>query len=673
MKSQIKLSKPEYRADIDGLRAVAVLSVVLYHSFPGYLKGGFIGVDIFFVISGYLISIILFESFNKGNFSFSEFYSHRIRRIFPAVIVVLIASIIFGWFALLSDEYKQLGKHITSSSSFVLNLVYLNETSYFSASAEKKPLLHLWSLGVEAQFYILWPIILYFFSKLRFNLFLTTLVIMLGSFIVNLLSIKVDPDTTFYSPHTRMWEFLFGSLLAYTFLFKRELISHFINRIYIFNKYNEYNQHVNKIKKLADISSSVGLFLLIFGFFKINKDLNFPGIWAIIPVLGTILIIASGSKAWINQKILSNKILVWIGLISYPLYLWHWPLLSFARIIDGEMPNVSVRLVIIFLAFILAFLTFHLVERPIRNCSYIKRKSITLLVLMSLIGAMGYIINANDGYESRNSIKGLVNNKDELIRAKAVDDECLKYINMVSPLFPYCRFSNVNSSETVAIIGDSHAHVAFPGISKFLSEKGINTLLMANSSCPPFIGVYTGSNKKEQEACRDRVEQLLGIVSEKKDIRKVFIFTRGPIYNTGTQPSTGEKIIINKTFPIDDFALAAQLTFNRLKINGKILYYITENPELNYPPSVCLSRPLSPVVKDCVLEKNAVLRRQADYIKAFISLNNVTIIDSMNIFCPDTNCIVFNENGSLLYADSNHLSLAGSDFQVDKLLRKFLD
>ena len=154
------LSHPKYRPDIDGLRAIAVLSVVCFHAFPDLLKGGFIGVDIFFVISGFLISTIIFENLDKGTFSFSEFYSRRIKRIFPALLLVLIACYSFGWFALLADEHKQLGKHIAAGAGFVSNFVFWNESGYFDNAAETKPLLHLWTLGIEEQFYIIWPLLL---------------------------------------------------------------------------------------------------------------------------------------------------------------------------------------------------------------------------------------------------------------------------------------------------------------------------------------------------------------------------------------------------------------------------------------------------------------------------------------------------------------------------------
>jgi len=215
------LSHPKYRRDIDGLRAVAVLSVVAFHAFPDWMKGGFIGVDIFFVISGFLISTIIFENLDRGTFTFFEFYARRIKRIFPALLLVLIASFVFGWFALLADEYKQLGKHIAAGAGFVSNLVLWSEAGYFDNSAETKPLLHLWSLGIEEQFYIVWPFFLWFAWKKKFNLLTLTVILTLISFTLNLKGISENSVAIFYSPQTRFWELLSGSILAWFAIYKK--------------------------------------------------------------------------------------------------------------------------------------------------------------------------------------------------------------------------------------------------------------------------------------------------------------------------------------------------------------------------------------------------------------------------------------------------------------------
>ncbi len=202
-----------YRADIDGLRAVAVLAVVAFHVFPLRVRGGFIGVDIFFVISGYLISALLFTGFERKNFSFTDFYSRRIRRVFPALLLILFASYVFGWFALTADEYKPLGKHIAGGAAFVSNFVFLRESGYFDNLEDKKPLLHLWSLGVEEQFYLIWPLLLWTGWKLRLNFLAMTAAVGLISFGLNIFYVSSNTALAFYAPQTRFWELMIGAAL----------------------------------------------------------------------------------------------------------------------------------------------------------------------------------------------------------------------------------------------------------------------------------------------------------------------------------------------------------------------------------------------------------------------------------------------------------------------------
>ncbi|QNF13917.1 acyltransferase [Aeromonas jandaei] len=215
------LSHPKYRPDIDGLRAVAVLSVVAFHAFPAWMKGGFIGVDVFFVISGFLITTIIFENLDRGTFSFTEFYARRIRRIFPALALVLLMCLTIGWFLLLPEELNQLGSHIAAGAGFVSNLVLWGESGYFDNAAESKPLLHLWSLGIEEQFYIFWPFFLWLAWKKKFNLLTLTTLVALASLYFNLKGIKQDATAAFYSPQTRFWELLSGSILAWFVLYKK--------------------------------------------------------------------------------------------------------------------------------------------------------------------------------------------------------------------------------------------------------------------------------------------------------------------------------------------------------------------------------------------------------------------------------------------------------------------
>ena len=292
-----------------------MLSVVCFHAFPALLKGGFIGVDVLFVISGFLISTIIFDNLERDSLSFVEFYSRRIKRIFPALLLVLTACFAFGWFALLADEYKQLGKHIAAGAGFVSNFVFWNESGYFDNAAETKPLLHLWTLGIEEQFYIVWPLLLWAAWKGRFNLLTLTLVIASISFALNIKGLHADAIATFYSPQTRFWELLTGSILAYVTLYKpnvgatkRQKLNTHLNAI-IYTKSAQTNENT-----LRNVQSILGATLIGAALLIITKERHFPGTWALLPTLGAVLIISAGSQAWLNRVLLSNRLLVWFGL-----------------------------------------------------------------------------------------------------------------------------------------------------------------------------------------------------------------------------------------------------------------------------------------------------------------------------------------------------------------------
>lgn len=309
-----------YRPDIDGLRAFAVLAVIIYHAFPYSLPGGFVGVDVFFVISGFLISRIMFESLQSGDFSFSDFYARRIKRIFPALIVVLSVSFAFGWFVLFDDEFKQFGNHALRATVFLSNFILWHESGYFDNAAETKPLLHLWSLGIEEQFYIFWPPIAWLIWRFKNVRWQAMCIFLVASFCWNVYQSKNDLTHDFYSPLTRFWELLCGAALAY-----RVVTTSGSNNVF------------NDIwSRSVEVRTLVGGLLLCAAIFWIDADKRFPGFWALFPVVGAMLLISGGGVTWTSEVLLANRAAVWLGTISYPLYLWHWPIFSYARIIEGD-------------------------------------------------------------------------------------------------------------------------------------------------------------------------------------------------------------------------------------------------------------------------------------------------------------------------------------------------
>src|SRR5258707_3234889 len=294
----------EYRPDIDGLRAIAVLAVVGFHAFPYWVRGGFVGVDIFFVISGYLISANIFGALEASRFSFAEFYARRIKRIFPALLLLLVVVSVVAWFTLLPNEYKQIGKHTAAGASFVPNFVFWKEAGYFDTASEIKPLLHLWSLGIEEQFYVFWPLLLWAGAKRRNGFLLITLMVALMSFAVNVVTVHTDTAAAFYSPLSRIWELMIGGLLCY-FRPPRASLT----------------------RRSLNWPAICGILLIGISVTSMNREMPLPGWLALLPTTGACLAIAAGPDAWLNRNLLSNPPMTWVGLISYPLYLWHWPLL----------------------------------------------------------------------------------------------------------------------------------------------------------------------------------------------------------------------------------------------------------------------------------------------------------------------------------------------------------
>jgi len=380
------MQKPEsqYRSDIDGLRGIAVLFVLAFHGFARLLPGGFIGVDVFFVISGYLIASILYRDLQKNRFSIAGFYQRRIKRIFPALITVLAAACILGWLLLFPFEFRSFGRHLIGGIAFVSNLQLWRETAYFDNDASLKPLLHLWSLGVEEQFYLLFPIILWFAYRKGFATpqFLGLLTVM--SFALYVLGSATHPIATFFLPVTRLWELLIGATLA---VLEQTRSGSSARPVPAF-----VSAETPAIRLVKNAGSILGFAMIIVGGFCINPAITFPGFSALLPTLGAVLVIIAGKECAVNRWLVGNKFLVAVGLISYPLYLWHWPLLYFGRILS---PNGISNLAIVGVlaaSVVLAWLTFVFIEKPIRfGGAFGGRKVLTLCIGMTGLLVVGIL------------------------------------------------------------------------------------------------------------------------------------------------------------------------------------------------------------------------------------------------------------------------------------------
>lgn len=639
-----------YRPDIDGLRALAVCFVVIFHAFPAVLKNGFIGVDIFFVISGYLIGSIILRNLSVNKFSFLHFYVRRIVRIFPVLLLVLLSVLIAGYFLLVDTEYQILGKHVAGGASFVANFMYFFEAGYWDTASSLKPLLHLWSLGVEEQFYIIIPLILAFAWKRNCNVLAILGIFFLLSFGANLFFYyQKQRELMFYMPFTRFWEIFAGVLLAYHTLFPIHSLQHIGKKIEHFFCRVLKKDETENTRCLNDFLALIGFILLLVSLHICHQH-SFPGHRAIWPVLGAVLIIGAGKSAWLNKKILSHTILVGIGLISYPLYLWHWPLLSFCRILSGELlpPEkwLFVRIICIISSLILAVFSYCYVEKPIRFGKLNKNKCAGILAILMLCIFSAGVCICYKGV-SNNTIKGTLGN----------DNTILQYAPEANNS-DYARFQNAHSNKTVAVMGDSHSAVVFPGIAKKCAELNLNAVLFTYRF-----------DKYDKEGERKLV---LDIIKSKADIRCVFIFLRGNLYLHGTDIDY-KKIFIPGFF-VENYQSKLQDTVDKLRSMGKQVFIVSENPVFPFSPHDF--RKYSFIVftslKPCI-SKESVYENQKEYLQMLNGITGAEIINGVDVLCPHDECSLFDENGNSLYIDDDHLSMYGCEYFTENLLAPYLE
>jgi peptidoglycan/LPS O-acetylase OafA/YrhL len=599
----LKLLHPKYRPDIDGLRAIAVLSVLGFHAFPEWVHGGFIGVDIFFVISGYLISTIIFENLEKNSFSFIDFYRRRIRRIFPALLIVLVSCFVFGWFSLTPREFSQLGKHIASGATFISNFSLWRESGYFDNLAETKPLLHLWSLGIEEQFYIIWPLLLWMAWKLRINFLIAALLLCSVSFYQNISSISHDPVATFYHPGTRFWELLIGSILAYLILYAGE--------------------RVKRLQSYGAWLSGLGLILIGISIAFLNKTSLFPGWCALLPTIGAALIIFSSPKSLFNKSVLSNKLLIWFGLISFPLYLWHWPLLSLIRIMESQTPSITLRIFAVALSILLASLTYYFVEKPIRFGRHIK--TMMLAGGIATIGILGYLSSKHEGFEFRF-------NKPPL-EIRSGEYACKH--NQQTTGKP-CEFGNLDSKKIILVYGDSQSGHLTNALNETFGKE-YKLVFFGHGGC--FIG--NGDGSPICELFRQEVGKF-----KNQDVYAVARSQRWSRFGAIDEKST-------KNLILDAIDSSLELNPKKIIIVGSIEDINAECEFANY--YIPFRR------RNCGfdVESSRLNRLFISTSKKIASPKNLYFVYPYEKICENENCAVINGSKSN-YSDGAHLSTDGA-------------
>ena len=643
-------SRPKYRPDVDGMRALAILSVLIFHAYPSSLPGGFVGVDIFFVISGYLISSIIFRGLTLGTFSFFDFYARRVRRIFPAVTVVILGSFLLGFFFLTPYELEDLIRESPYAAFFLENWrLYVTTGGYWETATELKPFMHFWSLGVEEQYYIFYPLICFLLWKVSAKRFLASLVFMLlVSLGLCLYDTANEPVRAFYSLHTRFWELLIGGVLAYVEL-----------------KWPDYKEKL-KCGSIDNVFSITGLLLIVFAiaFFEEGKD--FPGWRALFPTVGSVLIIAAGTNTYLNKYVFSNKVAVFIGLISYPLYLWHWPFICiFRNNLAGELPSGWLMFTLMGSSFLMAYLTYTVIERPMRSRKATWKLVLTLTLLLAIVSVgTKEVIRKVDAAEDFlfSGVPEEVLNQKAAIPGLALHDETCE--QKFGSHHAVCR--TVGYNPKTVIFGDSHAESLLRIVFNKDETNSQSFYLVASSAGIVFPDAYrlTSRGKVDDEnrmATKDFWESI-----EKHDEIKTVIL-RG---NWGGYLKKNIISEINSDWNKEElFRHHWRTVFNRLKTLNKEVILALDNPSFNFNPLIkCIPLQRVSLVKkgsECYAELGSDTDVEYAIAKKILieearQFNNVILVDVGSEICPHGQCILVEKN-TPLYVDDNHLSDLGNE------------
>ena len=633
-----------YRKEIDGLRALAVIPVVFYHAGIGFFSGGYVGVDVFFVISGFLITSLILKETSDGNFSLLSFYERRARRLLPALFFMMIICIPFAWILLIPSELESFGKSLISTSFFFSNILFWQESGYFSSPSDLKPLIHTWSLSVEEQYYLLFPFLFSLFSKnIRHYLIIFLIIIFFISLFSSNWAAYNKPSANFYLLPTRVWEILSGAILAF-----------YVTRNFI----------LIRRKLIRNLLSIFGLILIIFSIITFNDTTPFPSFYTLFPVLGTLLIISFADSSSILGKFLSNKFLVFIGLISYSLYLWHQPLLAFTRHYLGEsLSNLNI-FVILLSSLIISIISYFFVESPFRkNRQRFSRSFIFKISIFSMlaISSVGLIIDQTKGFRSSfvSSLDLEIRDRFEELEVNAArnffedirNENCNFWSNKVDENFKK-NFDRCQKKygEATIVIGDSHAINLF----NILHEKRkINFL----------VGVSDGGCRIHHE-WRCFYDDFLYFLNKDSNFGNKIIYHQSGIYliddrfgNSNSVESLREigppRINYGSINKIIEY-------LDKLQKNSSI-FWLGPHPEnIENLSSKILKN------KNLILEKNAILknsllsRNLEDHLKDkqminFISFDKLYKIDTD--FLIKENCLTFR--------DRDHFSICG-----EKLISK---
>ncbi len=676
----------DYKPHIDGLRALAVLPVIFFHAGFEIFQGGFVGVDIFFVISGYLITNIILKDLKKNTFKISNFYIRRARRILPALFLVTLSSLIISIFLMSEEEIKFFSRQAISVVLFISNFFFWNNTGYFNPNSELQPLLHTWSLSVEEQFYIFFPLFLIFIWKFfrgKLNYFLILIICfslilcqMGGNFKLSNISTNFPffklpfeffwqaGSANFFLPFGRIWELLFGSLVS-VYTFKKEI----------------------KYKKINNLFSILGIGLILLSIMLFSENLQYPSLLTFLPVFGTTLILLYSNKPTLSYKIFSYKPLVFLGLISYSLYLWHQPLLAFNRIYFGTNLSFLHTICIIILTFLISVISWKLIEKPFRNKELINnKKAIGYLIVISIVilslSSLAFFSKIKT-FQPKipNSI---LNSFQSSEPGKCFD---INYAHLEENKW-FCDIGNSSNKYTFAVIGDSHALALKAAFEEAAIQKNQKGILLGFSGCPGLLGVNSIRPDSNVKNCKLLNEKLFKFIKT-NNIKKIFLASRWSYYTIGgynpsdfNLVSIDNNLFSNKSVSKKSTIYGIENTIKRYNKIGVEVVFVHQVPEQIYDPKYVylksMNAQLNRIDLNKVINFSVEYNKHAQYLN-FIKDNlkllkknysNIKEIDFDQIFCDKVKCYYGSEIKSF-YSDKNHLSISGSMKTVN-LLKTFL-
>ena len=646
-----------YRADIDGMRAFAVLSVILFHfHIPGF-RGGYVGVDIFFVISGYLISSILLRELDTGTFSIARFYERRIRRIVPALVVVLIATTIASALFMPPDKLAEFGRSVVATSLFYSNIFFSSQVGYFRAAASTQPLLHTWSLGVEEQFYIVWPIFLfvaYALGLTRTKLWaLVATLAVAGLMLAERKSGTGNASRYFFLPQTRMWELMIGALVAFQFCPRLPA------------------------RWQREAAAGTGIAMMVFAVVMFSNTTPFPSTWTLFPCLGAALIIHAGqSGASLTSRLLSFYPFVFVGLISYSLYLWHWPIFVFASALLDRPITLLEAVQLIVLSIAVSVLSWRFVETPFRRSPAGTSKRLRLIfagaLALIVTSAAGLVMHVSGGLPQRLDAETL-----RFYRASMDFNPLRKHCHTDGVVLPSSEKCIVPPSKddtyNILVWGDSHADAFFPAAVLLAEKYGQRARQATKSGCLPLLGAErftrrTRDNRFTVRGCEEYNEAMIKMLEKGPRPALVILTGRWSLY-TGKTDEKQEAYLVDKLNKSLDYEnsrqvlrTALQRTLSSINDLGIAVLLVGQSPEFDANPNDCYvkNRLLRTDVSHCLRQPRPTAEQAlaaSNYILKEVAAQSrrTTFVRMDDVFCDSEYCWAA-KGGAPLYSDDHHVS-----------------